>query len=88
MEGAIKGAVLNGLAVFYGDTCSFHTVFLTLQVHDKTCFSMGLKRLFSGLFRIKQAVLSFILRVPISCLVNVGHRRVFFTFLNIAEQQE
>jgi len=63
-------------------------IFWTLRVHDKAVFSMGLKRLFSGLFRIKQAVLSFILRLPVSCLINVGHRRVFFTFLNIAEQQE
>ena len=67
---------------------SVQLIFRTLQVHNKTVFSMGLKWLFSGLFCFKQAVLSFILQVPISCLINVGHRRVIFTFLNISEQQE
>jgi len=81
----LKGYCGHSKSLF---TRGFHVVFWALWVHGKTCFSMGLKRLFSGLFCFKQAVLSFILRVPISCLVNVGRRCVFFTFLNISEQQE
>ena len=78
----LKGYCGHSKSLF---TRSFHVFFWALWVHDKTVFSMGLKRLFSGLFRILKAVLSFILRVHISYLGNVGRRRVFFTFVNISE---
>jgi len=68
-------------------TGSGQAVSWVLWLHDKTRFSIGLKRFF-WVISCKTTVFTIFLRLPISCLINVGRRRVFFTFIKTSGVQK